>query len=132
MYARALLLLLPACTALRHARQHVRTAPPAQVQAALGTPGTSPPSATAADETYARAADRAVAAAALLGGSSTCLARALALRSLLRRRHIASTLYLGAASADDAMTAHAWVRVGNAWLTGSAQRHRYAALISFT
>ncbi len=73
MYARALLLLLPALHALRLARHHLQVASPALMQSALGTPGESPAAAPPEAESFARAADRAVAAAALLCGSSTCL-----------------------------------------------------------
>lgn len=66
---------------------------------------------------------------------STCLAQALAGALLLRRRGLPGTLYLGVAKKDgaaDALIAHAWLRCGDAILTGPAGRERYAAIAAFT
>jgi hypothetical protein len=40
---------------------------------------------------------------------SNCLARAIAAKVMLRRRRVASTLYLGVRVEDGALTAHAWL-----------------------
>ena len=66
---------------------------------------------------------------------SACLAQALTGVLLLRRSGIPGTLYLGVAkedSAADALTAHAWLRCGDAILTGAAGRERYTVVAAFS
>ncbi|MEZ4590930.1 MAG: lasso peptide biosynthesis B2 protein [Chloroflexota bacterium] len=62
---------------------------------------------------------------------SACLAQAISAKMMLRRRQIPSTLYLGLAK-DNAqkMQAHAWLRCGEAILTG-AKGHERFSVISF-
>lgn len=53
--------------------------------------------------------------------TSNCLAQALAAQRMLQRRRLHSLLYIGVAQpADQALTAHAWVRCGKAFVTGEA------------
>ncbi|MDO5292497.1 MAG: lasso peptide biosynthesis B2 protein [bacterium] len=47
-----------------------------------------------------------------------CLVRALSVQRLLKKRKIPSTLYLGVGLEDGVMVAHAWLRCGNAYITG--------------
>jgi hypothetical protein len=61
---------------------------------------------------------------------SECLEQAVAAKAMLRRRGIASTLYLGMVRDPDA-TAHAWVRVGDTNITGGRDVARYAVVASF-
>ena len=49
---------------------------------------------------------------------SKCLVRALTAQKLLKRKKIESTLYLGVGQEDGKMTAHAWLRVGQMYVTG--------------
>ncbi len=59
-----------------------------------------------------------------------CLPQAVAAQWMLRRRGIASTLYLGvnpAASYD----AHAWVRAGTVIVTGGPRQEAFAVVSSF-
>lgn len=49
---------------------------------------------------------------------SKCLVRALTAQKLLRRKGIHSTLYLGCGLKDGKMVAHAWLRVGQMYVTG--------------
>jgi hypothetical protein len=50
---------------------------------------------------------------------SNCLAQALAAATMLQRRRISSTLYLGVAKRDARrLDAHAWLRCGDAFVTG--------------
>lgn len=52
---------------------------------------------------------------------SSCFPQAIAAKVLLRRRGIASTLYLGAAfKARTELEAHAWLRCGPLYVTGGA------------
>jgi hypothetical protein len=75
------------------------------------------------------------AAAARTPWQSACLAQALTGMVMLGRRGINATLYLGVArdeSGAEAMTAHAWLRCGDAILTGAGGVERYAAISSFS
>jgi hypothetical protein len=65
---------------------------------------------------------------------SACLAQALAGAILLRRHGLPGTIYLGVAKeagAANALTAHAWLRCGDAILTGAAGRERFAVVAAF-
>lgn len=57
---------------------------------------------------------------------SKCLARAIAGMQMLERRNISSTLYLGTTK-DEAgkLIAHAWLRSGSIFITGSEEMHRF-------
>jgi len=57
---------------------------------------------------------------------SKCLARAIAGMQMLERRKISSTLYLGTTK-DEAgkLIAHAWLRSGSIYITGSEEMHRF-------
>lgn len=63
---------------------------------------------------------------------SACLAQAIAAKGMLRRRGIASTLYLGLAKdGQTALVAHAWLRSGSMVLTGGQGRSRYTVVATF-
>ena len=49
---------------------------------------------------------------------SKCLVRALTAQKLLKRKGIHSTLYLGCGLKEGKMVAHAWLRVGQMYVTG--------------
>ena len=49
---------------------------------------------------------------------SKCLVRALSAQTLLRKRGIQTTLYLGCKEMDGKMVAHAWLRLGSCYVTG--------------
>lgn len=50
---------------------------------------------------------------------SKCFVQALTAKSMLARRGISGTLYLGLRKAEDgAMTAHAWTKCGDIYVTG--------------
>ena len=59
-------------------------------------------------------------------GSPNCLPQALAARRMLKRRGIASQLYLGT-ERDETGTPrfHAWLKVGDEWVTGHCDESRY-------
>jgi len=74
------------------------------------------------------------AAAARTPWESACLVQALAAARTLERRHLASTLYLGAARPSDrpaGLQAHAWLRCGAVVLTGENERRNFPVLTSF-
>ncbi len=49
---------------------------------------------------------------------SKCLVRALTAQAFLKRKGIHSTMYLGCGLKDGKMVAHAWLRVGEMYVTG--------------
>jgi hypothetical protein len=64
---------------------------------------------------------------------SNCFPQAIAAKYLLRQRGIASTLYLGAAfKARTELEAHAWLRCGPFYITGSAQRFHFGTVGIFS
>jgi hypothetical protein len=60
---------------------------------------------------------------------SRCLEQAIAAKMMLRRRGIASTMYLGLTPRP--VHAHAWVRVGDVNVTGGSDVERYAVVATF-
>ena len=61
-----------------------------------------------------------------------CFERALALRTLLRRRGIASVLHYGIANdSDEALTAHVWLSVAGEVVIGGETASRVARVASF-
>jgi hypothetical protein len=64
---------------------------------------------------------------------SVCLPRAVAAQWMLRRRHIAGTLYLGVAKDDDQkLIAHAWLRCGDVIVTGETGMERFTVVSAFS
>lgn len=63
--------------------------------------------------------------------TSNCLAQALAGMLLLRRRQIASTLYLGVMKGNLALVAHAWLRSNDITVTGGQELERYTVIATF-
>lgn len=57
---------------------------------------------------------------------SNCLARAVAAAIILRRRGISYSIYLGVAREEtNNLTAHAWLRSGQIYLTGGENRDKF-------
>lgn len=67
-----------------------------------------------------------------LGWKPRCLARALAATAMLRRRGLASTLYLGVRSTEPDIRGHAWVRCGSVMVVGGVSRGKYTSLGGFS
>lgn len=127
-----------AIAALVAARMTIATIPLARWRGALGRrvdpvelPYTldslanpEPLSANLAARRLARAVDRG---AARLPGETRCLARALALHAMLRRRRVGSTLLIGVrprAERGNLADLHAWVlRQGETLIGGGETRH---------
>jgi hypothetical protein len=62
---------------------------------------------------------------------SACLAQAISAKAMLRRRGVASTLYLGLARGEGGqLQAHAWLRCGAAVVTGG-DHSDYTVMASF-
>ncbi len=63
---------------------------------------------------------------------SKCLVRAIAAMKMLERRKIESTLYLGTAKDETGkMIAHAWLRSGPFYITGSEGMERFIVVGKF-
>ena len=63
----------------------------------------------------------------------TCLAQAILAKYLLKRRKIASTLYLGVAKdGQGGLIAHAWLRCGSQIITGKEEMSRFTVVGFFT
>ena len=63
-----------------------------------------------------------------------CIEQGIAAKRMLRRRRIASTLYLGVARSpepDSQPTAHAWLRSGPLFITGAPSHEQYTVVSSF-
>jgi hypothetical protein len=64
--------------------------------------------------------------------NSKCLVRAIAGLKMLERRRIESTLYLGTARDETGkMIAHAWLRCGPYYITGSEEMERFTVVGKF-
>ena len=71
-------------------------------------------------------------ASAALPWKSRCLAEAIAGKAMLRRRGVASTLYLGAArQGGSQLDGHAWLRCGSQVLIGERARNGHEVIASF-
>jgi Transglutaminase-like superfamily len=63
---------------------------------------------------------------------SQCLVKAIATMKMLELRHIDSTLYLGTAkNKNGEMIAHAWLRSGPFYLTGSQEMKNFVVVSTF-
>lgn len=60
-----------------------------------------------------------------------CLEQGIAAKMMLRRRNVPNTLYLGVARGTSGVEAHAWLRNGSYYLTGGAERERFAVVSHF-
>ncbi|EGI2115026.1 lasso peptide biosynthesis B2 protein [Listeria monocytogenes] len=64
---------------------------------------------------------------------SQCLVKAVAGMKMLERRRIESTLYLGTAKDEDGkLIAHAWLRSGSIFVTGSEGMERFTVVSKFS
>lgn len=64
--------------------------------------------------------------------TSNCLAQALAAHRMLHRQRLPSTLYIGVAKpTDQPFTAHAWLRCGEAFVTGETGWQHFTPLACF-
>jgi hypothetical protein len=84
----------------------------------------------------ARMVGRAVrSAASYTPWGSVCLPQAVAAKWMLRRRHIAGTVYLGVMKDDtkpEKLAAHAWIRCGSVIVIGAEGHHQYTVVSTFS
>ncbi|WP_459866113.1 lasso peptide biosynthesis B2 protein [Endothiovibrio diazotrophicus] len=126
-------LLLEAAGWLAISRLAVRWLPFRWIAPRLGRHmAATPDTAEGEDEALLRQVAWAVAAAARhVPWEAVCLPRAMAAKAMLRRRGVASTLYLGVAGGTE-MAAHAWLRAGSRVVTGDGSLGRYTVVSRFT
>lgn len=128
-------LVLEALLRLGLARLAVRTRPFSQVVAGLGVRGQETPveALPPAQQVVARQVGWALRRVArLTPWDSNCLAQAIAARHMLHRRGLPVTVYLGAALDETHnLLAHAWVRSGQYFVTGSDGARRYGVVACF-
>ena len=91
------------------------------------TPADAPPEQLAAARRIAWAIRRA---SPYTPWTSNCFPQALTAKILLRRRGIPSTLYLGAAFAEDksGLESHAWLRCGPLYVTGGKGDEKFGTV----
>lgn len=64
---------------------------------------------------------------------SKCLVQALTAQKMLKKRGVATTLYLGVKKdTDGKMIAHAWLRCGEYFVTGGSNRFGYGVVAKFS
>lgn len=100
----------------------------------LGKPMTQSPPTLSADEIQSaqRVSWAVQAVARHLPLGFVCLPQAIAAKWMLRRRRLASTLYVGVARPDQMkFTAHAWLRAGDKILTGRAESTTHTVIATF-
>ena len=98
----------------------IRFIPPKKLSAYWGIRGEeSTDTATIEEYRYARLVGSRVSRSAdNTPWESKCLVRALTAQKLLKRKNIESTMYLGVRQEEGKMMAHAWLRVGQMYVTG--------------
>lgn len=117
-------------------KARVRWLPFRRVARTLGTPQRESAAAIApAERAIAVAVSWAVQAVARHSPVAfVCLPQAMTAQRMLRRRGIATTLYLGVApdrASAESITAHAWLRAGDKIVTGDHEAVRHRALAWF-
>lgn len=67
---------------------------------------------------------------------SACLAQVLAAQHMLQKRGVSGAFYLGATSPSqqngDTMTAHAWLKCGEQFITGESGHEQYTVVSTFS
>jgi transglutaminase superfamily protein len=130
-------LLAEAVLCLALARLSVLSVPFRRLSRRLGTHGRESSTAAHALPTLRVLGDvvwSLQAASRRLPWRCACIEQGIAGKMMLRRRRIASTLYLGVAreaEAGSTATAHAWLRSGDLTLTGAAGRERYTVVATY-
>jgi len=75
------------------------------------------------------------AAAMYTPWKSTCLVQVLAAQRMLEARLLPGAIYIGAAPGEEGMVrldAHAWLKCGEAFITGEAGHERYTVVSAFS
>ena len=130
-------LLMEAFVLLGIARLAVLTMPFKRLAVSLGRHmNESDAQVSASDLNLARQVGQAIRSAAnYTPWKSVCLPQAVAAQWMLKRRHIAGTLYLGMAKDEakpEKLAAHAWLRCGDIILTGAASHRQFTVVSTFS
>jgi hypothetical protein len=120
---------LEALACLAFARIAVVALPFRVLARRLGVRQSETPAAEALNPVSRRVAWAVQAMARRTPWRSGCLEQAIAAKWMLRRRGVATTLYLGLTR--EPVAAHAWLRAGDANVTGGQDVSRYAVVASF-
>lgn len=129
------LLLFEASGFLALSRMAIWIVPFRRIASVLGRPmSESPGGVESRREFHARQVGWAVRAVARrTPWKNNCLVQALAAKIMLRRRGIASTVYLGVAKeSGKELNAHAWLRSGDVILTGKRKSGEFTVLSTFS
>ena len=62
---------------------------------------------------------------------NTCLVRAIAVKLMLRRRKVKTTVYLGVGELEGKFEAHAWVKVGDRVICGETNKDSFKVVSYF-
>jgi hypothetical protein len=88
-----------------------------------------------AQETARRVGWAVRAAARYTPWKSTCLVQVLAAQQMLERRLLPGAFFIGAAPGEDrgiGLEAHAWLKCGEAFVTGESGHERYVVVSEFS
>jgi hypothetical protein len=129
-------LLLEAFCLLGLARLTILAVPFKWFALTLGqTANPSPIAASASQLSCAKSVGQAVRSAArYTPWQSVCLPQAVAAQWMLKRRRISATLFLGVAkdqTQPQTLAAHAWLRCGDAIITGAEDHHLFTVVATF-
>lgn len=114
---------------LLYARLLIANVPPRRWRSRFGVVAAQPGDAAPMNQLATIRRMRLAIARALrnVPGAPNCLPQALAGRWMLQRRGIASSLFLGTQRDDQGVAHfHAWLKVGDEWVTGLCDENRYA------
>jgi hypothetical protein len=129
-------LLVEAWIQLGAARFTLLTTPFRRIAPRLGRQQRPPPAPTQGGSTFLPTAARVAWAVETMSRhtpwESACLAQAIAGKYMLRRRGVASALYLGTRKDEHSqLLAHAWLRVGARIVLGGSGHDTFTALAAF-
>lgn len=139
-------LFLEAWGALGSARLALRSTPFKQLMADLtlhGGPVEAPAIGQEAQEQARRIGWAVRAAAAYTPWRSSCLVQVLAAQRMLQQRLLPGAIYIGASleegpgeganpETNSGLDAHAWLKCGEAFITGESGHERYAVVTAFS
>jgi hypothetical protein len=99
----------------------------------LGTKNSIVPIETPIDQELLLTISRAIKRAAKYSlWRCKCLEQSLIAKKMLSKRDIESTIYFGVRKPDDKLEAHAWVKVGEAFVVGQKQHHTFTVVALYT
>jgi hypothetical protein len=67
----------------------------------------------------------------LVKDKNRCYPEAFTAKKMLKRRRLDSTLYIGVGKVENKITAHAWLRCGNIYVTGRRNMEKFTVVSTF-